>query len=531
MAPTRRHFTFRRALLTRCRILARTPPPRWPPDAVASTSHYRIGSARRSCPVREAPFTTRPDSPDAPALRVLPVLTLALGTLLSRPPKPSARARRRDVRWPAAGTQRRRPIRLLALVLSWSPTHCATVNSGDSTRSAAAATAAATASCCMGCGRSTSAAIPNSARRRAGPFVPQHVIDGMLDIMPSPKLVIHEFRKHGACSGLDAIDYYALSRKLFARVKVPEAYANPFENRMVGPDDLMGEFLAANPGLKPDMLAVSCGGAGNRLREVRICFAATVISAPCGRNEDQRRLCSASACSCRRSARNRNRARATRRASRRPSTADRDRVSFQASAADFGWDLWTRPDPQHRVASGVLPGHQPLRTLMQVIRAIAADNYGWGMQGKTLGTDFGRRFQPMEVSLPRAPITPPPARGLTSSIPSEAGAPAAVGAIVQSKGRPIVRPAGSAIVWLALGFASGVAFWHFVGFWSFVSEVVFRSDRSPVLEARHPMPSRVMQRSAANCRPRSTVAFPPPTPPILQTARRCGSIAAADVPP
>lgn len=31
-----------------------------------------------------------------------------------------------------------------------------------------------------------------------------------------------------------------------------------------------------------------------------------------------------------------------------------------------------------------------------------------------------------------------------------------------------------------LGFVAGVVFWHFVGFWSFVSAVVFNQDREPV---------------------------------------------------
>jgi ribonuclease T2 len=56
---------------------------------------------------------------------------------------------------------------------------------------------------------------------------------------------------------------------------------------------LIGDFIAANPGLKPDMMSVQCGGAGNRLKEVRVCFTKEGEFRACGRNEDQRRLCSA----------------------------------------------------------------------------------------------------------------------------------------------------------------------------------------------------------------------------------------------
>ena len=38
---------------------------------------------------------------------------------------------------------------------------------------------------------------------------------------------------------------------------------------------------------------MQCGGAGNRLKEVRICFTKDGEFRACGRNEDQRRLCSA----------------------------------------------------------------------------------------------------------------------------------------------------------------------------------------------------------------------------------------------
>ena len=61
----------------------------------------------------------------------------------------------------------------------------------------------------------------------------------------------------------------------------------------IAPGELVGEFMAANPQLKPDMIAVSCGGPGNRLREVRICFDKGGAFRACGRNEDQAKLCSA----------------------------------------------------------------------------------------------------------------------------------------------------------------------------------------------------------------------------------------------
>jgi ribonuclease T2 len=125
-------------------------------------------------------------------------------------------------------------------------------------------------------------------------FVPRPVANRMLDIMPSDKLVFHEYRKHGVCTGLGVDRYFDLARRLYEKIRIPRRYAVTVEDRLtVSPQELMQEFVAANPGLKPDMLAVVCGGPGNRLREVRICFGRDGQLRACGRNEDQRKLCSA----------------------------------------------------------------------------------------------------------------------------------------------------------------------------------------------------------------------------------------------
>lgn len=181
-----------------------------------------------------------------------------------------------------------------ALVLSWSPTHCATAQPREGDLQCGRTDGRRYGFVLHGLWPQHDRGWPEYCPTRARPFVPQPVIDNILDIMPSPRLAIHEYKKHGTCSGMDPAQYFAESRKLFTRIKIPAAYINPFENRMVAPDDLMEEFLAANPGLKPDMLAISCGGAGNRLREIRVCFNRSGDFRACGRNEDQRKLCSAS---------------------------------------------------------------------------------------------------------------------------------------------------------------------------------------------------------------------------------------------
>jgi ribonuclease T2 len=134
---------------------------------------------------------------------------------------------------------------------------------------------------------------PKDCPVRGRPFVPRPLINSMLDIMPSDKLVIHEYRKHGTCSGLEPAQYFDLSRRLFSKVRIPDGYLNPMDAQFISPGDLIGDFLKANPWLKPDMIAVDCGGPGNRLTDVRICFSKDGQPTTCSRNEDQRRMCSA----------------------------------------------------------------------------------------------------------------------------------------------------------------------------------------------------------------------------------------------
>ncbi len=178
-----------------------------------------------------------------------------------------------------------------ALVLSWSPSYCADARNDD-----------------QQCGRRDGKRFsfvlhglwpqyergwPQDCRTPRRPFVPEALIDSMLDIMPSSRLVIHEYRKHGTCSGLPPDLYFSTARRLFKSIRIPDNYKNPMETQSIEPKQLAADLLRANPGLKSDSFAIVCGGAGNRLKEVRFCFNKNGEPRGCGGNEDQRKLCSA----------------------------------------------------------------------------------------------------------------------------------------------------------------------------------------------------------------------------------------------
>ncbi|MEZ5853333.1 MAG: ribonuclease T2 [Hyphomicrobiaceae bacterium] len=181
-----------------------------------------------------------------------------------------------------------------AMVLSWSPTYCAGLRRDGYDPQCHSRDGKRYAFVLHGLWPQHERGWPENCRTRSRPFVPQKVIDGMLDIMPSSKLVIHEYRKHGTCSGLEPADYYKVSRQLYNKIKIPPRYQNPNNAFTVSPSEVVRDFTSVNPGLKADSLAVACGGPGNRLREVRVCFTREGVLRSCGQNENARRLCRAS---------------------------------------------------------------------------------------------------------------------------------------------------------------------------------------------------------------------------------------------
>jgi ribonuclease T2 len=105
---------------------------------------------------------------------------------------------------------------------------------------------------------------------KPAPRISRALVDSMLDLMPSPGLVYHEWNRHGTCSGLAAQAYFAALRKARAAVKVPPNYLSLERPMTVTPGEVADAFLKANPGLKPGNLAVACDK--TRLTEVRICL-------------------------------------------------------------------------------------------------------------------------------------------------------------------------------------------------------------------------------------------------------------------
>lgn len=176
------------------------------------------------------------------------------------------------------------------LVLSWSPTYCASAAGRRDQGQCGAGRRYAFV--VHGLWPQYDSGWPDFCRG-GRKWVPSHVIDATLSVMPSKRLIIHEWRKHGSCAGLRPEAYFGRIRKLFAAVKIPARYLSPNRPVMTTPDQMRRDFVSTNRWLKPAMISINCGNRRDRarLRDVRVCFDRKFVPVPCGANE--RRQCRA----------------------------------------------------------------------------------------------------------------------------------------------------------------------------------------------------------------------------------------------
>jgi ribonuclease T2 len=103
------------------------------------------------------------------------------------------------------------------------------------------------------------------------PRLNRNIVSSMLDLMPSPQLIFHEWDRHGTCSGLSARAYFDNIRRARAAVKIPEQYLALQDPLTVSPTEVEDAFVKANPGMTRTSISVACDT--KRLNEVRICMS------------------------------------------------------------------------------------------------------------------------------------------------------------------------------------------------------------------------------------------------------------------
>jgi len=186
-----------------------------------------------------------------------------------------------------AAAQRAADFDFYVLALSWSPTFCALT--GNDRGDAQCSSSRPRAFVLHGLWPQYERGYPRSCGGTSPPRVPDGTIARMLDIMPSRGLVIHEWRTHGTCSGLDPQSYFDTARRAFSQITIPEALRTAKAAGSASPDDIEQAFLKVNPAPSREGIAVTC--ARGRLEEVRICLSRTLQPRRCA--EVDRQACRA----------------------------------------------------------------------------------------------------------------------------------------------------------------------------------------------------------------------------------------------
>lgn len=104
----------------------------------------------------------------------------------------------------------------------------------------------------------------------------------MADIMGTPGLAWHQWKKHGTCTGLSASAYLQLSRDAYASVTRPAIFRQLDKSVKLPAAVVEDAFMKANPTLERDMVTVTCRQ--NRIQEVRVCLSKDLSPVPCGRD-------------------------------------------------------------------------------------------------------------------------------------------------------------------------------------------------------------------------------------------------------
>lgn len=89
-------------------------------------------------------------------------------------------------------------------------------------------------------------------------------------VFPDAGLARHEWQKHGTCSGESPAGYFTAAGAARARISVPKQLAAPERETRMSVVEIERAFALANPGLRPDMMAITCKR--GMLEEVRICM-------------------------------------------------------------------------------------------------------------------------------------------------------------------------------------------------------------------------------------------------------------------
>ncbi|MGK7932191.1 MAG: lamin tail domain-containing protein [Microcystaceae cyanobacterium] len=109
--------------------------------------------------------------------------------------------------------------------------------------------------------------------------VPDEIMEQMLPIMPSKRLIQHEWDKHGTCSGLNKQGYFDLTQKLYQQLTIPKIYRDLDKYMTTSVEELEDNLIEDNGLLTGERMGVICKK--RYLKELRICYTKDLNPRPC----------------------------------------------------------------------------------------------------------------------------------------------------------------------------------------------------------------------------------------------------------
>ncbi len=90
-------------------------------------------------------------------------------------------------------------------------------------------------------------------------------------VYPDEGLARYEWRKHGTCTGLSPEAYFASAKRARDSIAIPDAFKAARNEQTFAPIEIARAFIAANPGLRLEAMAVGCSR--GELEDVRLCLS------------------------------------------------------------------------------------------------------------------------------------------------------------------------------------------------------------------------------------------------------------------
>lgn len=154
------------------------------------------------------------------------------------------------------------------LALSWSPSYCQ--SKGASADPQQCNIQRPLAFVVHGLWPQNERGAPADCQAGEAQYIDRSVFETVKDIMPSLSLARHEWKKHGACSGLSQSQYFNTIVSAAASVVMPEMFRSAPSGRELAPSEVENAFIQANSKMTSKGFAPICKN-GN-LTEVRICL-------------------------------------------------------------------------------------------------------------------------------------------------------------------------------------------------------------------------------------------------------------------